>query len=52
VGVRMHDDLLVPLDKWVSLKGEKLGRSEAIRLIVRDRLIAEGLITPPDSSSV
>ncbi|MFG1260023.1 hypothetical protein V5F79_22105 [Xanthobacter flavus] len=46
----MHDDMLKPLEKWVSRQPEKPSLSEAIRTIVRDRLIAEGLIPASDSS--
>lgn len=49
IGVRMHDNMLEPLDKWVSLQREKPSRSEAIRFILKDWFIAQGLMPPePD----
>lgn len=45
----MHDNMLEPLDKWVSLQREKPSRSEAIRFILKDWFIAQGLMPPePD----
>jgi len=45
----MHDDLLGPLDSWVSRQSEKPSRSEAIRFILKDWFIAQGLMPPePD----
>lgn len=44
VGVRMHEDLLHALDAWALSHPENLGRSESIRKIVRERLIADGFL--------
>ena len=39
VSVRLHPDLLAPLDEWIAGLGEpRPSRSEALREILRDRL--------------
>jgi metal-responsive CopG/Arc/MetJ family transcriptional regulator len=47
----MHDDLLEPLDSWVSRQSEKPSRSEAIRFILKDWFIAQGLIPYDEDDS-
>ena len=40
IGVRLHADLLVPLDAWIADQPEpKPSRPEAIRMILRDRFV-------------
>ena len=38
IGVRLHGDLLIPLDAWIACQPDpKPSRPEAIRMILRDR---------------
>ena len=40
IGVRLHADLLVPLDTWIAGQPDpKPSRPEAIRMILRDRFV-------------
>ncbi len=38
VGVRLHDDILAPLDAFAAEQSDETGRPEAIRRILRDGL--------------
>lgn len=46
LGVRLHDDLMVPLDVFISHEPGKPSRPEAIRRLVREGLIARGILHP------
>jgi len=41
---RLQDDLLVPLDSYVSSEPDKPSRPEAVRRILRNWLIAHGYL--------
>ena len=43
VGVRLHDDLLLPLDKFAAEQDDR-SRPEAVRRILRDWLIGNGYL--------
>lgn len=43
IGVRMHDDLLEPIDAYAKSIGEG-SRPEAIRRILKDWLVQQGFI--------
>lgn len=43
IQVRIHDDLLIPLDKFAAEQDDK-SRPEAIRRILRDWLIGNGYL--------
>ncbi|RVG50584.1 ribbon-helix-helix protein, CopG family [Sinorhizobium meliloti] len=47
IQVRLHDDLLAPLDAFVADQEGKPSRAEAIRTIIRDWLISNGYIRLP-----
>ena len=42
--VRLHDDILKPLDKFISRQDDQLSRPEAIRRILRAQLLASGVL--------
>ncbi|XNY09528.1 ribbon-helix-helix domain-containing protein [Sinorhizobium meliloti] len=47
IQVRLHDDLLAPLDAFVADREEKPSRAEAIRTIIREWLISNGYLRVP-----
>ncbi|MEY9629059.1 hypothetical protein [Sinorhizobium fredii] len=46
LGVRLHDDLLSPLDKFCGEEADRPSRPEAIRRILRDWLVSHGYLKP------
>ncbi len=42
LGVRLHDDLLVPLDNYIAKSGADASRPEAIRRILKEWLRGKG----------
>lgn len=49
IGVRLHPEMLTPLDAWISAQGDpKPTRPEAIRFILRDWLTGQGLLKHRD----
>lgn len=49
-GVRLHDDLLVPLDAAISDESDDPSRPEMIRRIVKDWLVGHGYLKAGEES--
>lgn len=50
LGIRLHDDLLLPLDKLIADSGDAPSRPEAVRRALREYLSEKGYISKPEDT--